>query len=131
MIEGNFNSLHPRAIKGILLFNQKEYFEAHEELEFAWRDEKNKVRELYQGILQVGVAYYHIQRRNFAGGKIMIERSAKWLAPFPNIIFDMNIQKLKFDSDIVYKTLMQLGPEKIANFNPILFKPIEFHGEDK
>jgi len=126
----NFNSLHPRAIKGILLFNQKEYFEAHEELEIAWRDEKNKVRELYQGILQVGVAYYHIQRRNFAGGKIMIERSAKWLTPFPDIIFDLNIRKLKFDSDLVYKTLLQLGPENIANFNPILFTQIEIHHED-
>ena len=129
MIDGNFNSLHPRAIKGILLFNQKEYFEAHEELEIAWRDEKNKVRELYQGILQVGVAYYHIQRRNYAGGKIMLERSSKWLASFPNTIFDMNIQKLKSDSDLVYKTLLQLGPENIANFNPILFNPIEIHKE--
>jgi predicted metal-dependent hydrolase len=131
MIDGNFNSLHAKAIKGILLFNQKEYFEAHEELEIAWREETNKVRELYQGILQVGVAYYHIQRRNFAGGKIMLERSAKWLAPFPNMIYGMNIQKLKSDSDLVYKVLMQLGPEKIANFNPILFNPIEIHGEEK
>lgn len=131
MTDGNFNSLHSRAIKGILLFNQKEYFEAHEELEFAWREEKNKVRELYQGILQVGVAYYHIQRGNFAGGKIMLERSAKWLAPFPNMIFNMDIRKLKSDSDLVYKTLLQLGPENIANFNPILFNPIEIHTEDK
>jgi len=126
----NFKSLHPRAIKGILLFNQKEYFEAHEELEIAWRDEKNKVRELYQGILQVGVAYFHIQRRNFAGGKIMIERSAKWLASFPDTTFDMNIQKLKSDSDLVYKTLLQLGPENIAKFNPILFTQIEIQYED-
>jgi predicted metal-dependent hydrolase len=30
--------LDPRAIKGIYLFNQKEFFAAHEELELAWRD---------------------------------------------------------------------------------------------
>jgi len=32
-------TLHPKAIEGLRLFNDGEYFEAHEELETAWRDE--------------------------------------------------------------------------------------------
>jgi len=127
MNDEKFGTLHPRAIKGILLFNQKEYFEAHEELEFAWREEKSELRYLYQGILQIGVAYFHIQRRNFAGGKALLERSSKWLSLFPDRIFDINLRKLKLDSSRVYTTLLQLGPERIADFNPILFSPIEIY----
>ena len=53
-------TLHPRALTGLILFNEGKYFEAHEELEAAWRDERGKVRELYQGILEAGVTYLHI-----------------------------------------------------------------------
>lgn len=123
--------LHPRAIKGIYLFNQKKYFEAHEELEFAWREEKGQIRELYRGILQVGVAYYHIQRKNFPGAKIMIERAMKWLNLFPDLIYGINLKKLKTEAEFVYKTLLELQPEKIEHFNQDLFLPIEFTPNEK
>ena len=45
--------LHPQAVYGMELFNQGRYFEAHEALEAAWRDESGPVRDLYRGILQV------------------------------------------------------------------------------
>ena len=38
--------LHPKALEGLRLFNAEKYFEAHEELELAWREEKGKIREL-------------------------------------------------------------------------------------
>ena len=54
----------PRAREGVLLFNEGQYFAAHEALEDAWREEGGRVRELYQGILEAGVVYLHIRRRN-------------------------------------------------------------------
>ena len=30
--------LHPKAIEGLKLFNEGRFFDAHEELETAWRD---------------------------------------------------------------------------------------------
>ena len=54
-------------MEGLKLFNKKKFFEAHEELEDAWRDETGEIRNLYQGILQVAVAYLHVTRRNFNG----------------------------------------------------------------
>ena len=47
--------LHPKAVEGLELFNRGHYFEAHEALEAAWREETHPVRELYRGILQAGV----------------------------------------------------------------------------
>jgi uncharacterized protein len=36
--------------EGIACFNDQRYFEAHEALETAWRNEPGQIRELYQGI---------------------------------------------------------------------------------
>ncbi len=39
-------ALHPKAIEGLKLFNEKKFFEAHEELEDAWREERRRDPEL-------------------------------------------------------------------------------------
>ena len=53
------------ALQGLQLYNQGEYFEAHEALEAAWRQDQTAGRELYQGVLQVGIAYLQIERGNY------------------------------------------------------------------
>lgn len=90
--------IDPRVVKGIQLFNQKKFFDAHEELELAWRDELEPIRNLYRGILQIGVAYFHIQRRNFTGAQKMFIRAEKWLSPYSGIYLGINIEKLKQDA---------------------------------
>lgn len=74
--------LHPEAVKGIDLFNQAEYFEAHEALEIAWREETDPRRDLYRGILLAAVTILHMQRGNFEGALKVSRRCLKWLAPF-------------------------------------------------
>ena len=54
-------------LKGIHEFNDGEFFEQHETLELLWRAETDDVRYLYQGILQVGVGFYHLQNGNYHG----------------------------------------------------------------
>jgi predicted metal-dependent hydrolase len=54
-------------VKGVQQFNAREFFECHETLEELWRAEEDLVRYLYQGILHVGVGYYHLSRGNHHG----------------------------------------------------------------
>ncbi len=124
--DNNSLPIHPLALKGIKLFNESKYFEAHEELELAWRAERGPIRELYRGILQVGVAYYHILNGNYRGGKIMIERAQKWLKLFPNICLGVDVQKLRVDADLVYRALLAKKEENINSFNPQLLQPVRF-----
>jgi len=42
------------------------------------------VRELYRAILQVGIAYYQIERGNHRGALKMLLRSVQWLAMLPD-----------------------------------------------
>lgn len=114
------------AIEGLQAFNAGQYFEAHELLETAWREEPRPVRELYRGVLQVAVGYYHIGRQNYVGALKMFARSRIWLAPFPAICQGINLERLRQDMDRVESEWVQLGPDHIADFDLTSFQPVEY-----
>jgi uncharacterized protein len=58
------------------------YFEAHEELELAWRAASAEERDFFQGLVHVAVAWYQAGRgRPVATGR-QLEKAARRLAPF-------------------------------------------------
>ena len=115
--------LHPQAIEGIRLFNAGKFFDAHEELEAAWRAEKEDVRNLYQGIIQVAVCYLHITRGNYDGAVKMYGRSLKWLKDLPDICRGVRVGKLREDAEAVMNEVQKVGAERIKEFDLSLFKP--------
>jgi uncharacterized protein len=116
--------LHPRARQGIYLFNQGKYFEAHEELEAAWKDESGNVRRLYQGILEAGVTYLHITRNNFAGAVKVYGRSMKWLKDWPETCRGVNVGQLRKDLETAITEVRRLGETRMAEFDRSLLKPV-------
>jgi len=117
-------SLHPRARQGILLFNQGRYFEAHEELEAAWKEETGRVRGLYQGILQAGVTYLHITRGNYAGAIKVYGRSMRWLKDWPETCRGVDVGQLRKDLDAAMDVVNRLGENGINKFDRSLLKPV-------
>ncbi len=69
-------------MRGLEEFNAGQYFEQHETLELVWRAELRPVRDLYRGILQIGVACLQIERGNAVGAIKLIDRATRWLQPF-------------------------------------------------
>ena len=116
--------LHSKAIEGMKLFNSKNFFEAHEELEDAWREEKGEVRNLYRGILQVAVVYLHITRRNYDGAIKVYERCIKWLKDWPDVCRGIQVGKLRGDLENVINEVRRLGRENIKGFDISLFKNV-------
>ena len=112
-------------IKGIQEFNAGAYFEQHETLETAWRAEHGPIRQLYQGILQVGVAYYQIQRRNYLGAHKMFLRATQYLNVLPDACQGVNIVQLRKDMTAAQAELERLGPDRISDFNHMFLKPIQ------
>jgi uncharacterized protein len=112
------------AIQGLEYFNAGKYFEAHEELETAWRREKGPIRELYRGILQVAVAYYHIQRGNYTGGLKMFRRCRQRLDPFPDECCGVNLARLRQDFERVERQVLALEPGADAyfSFQPVFYR---------
>src|SRR5512141_1792540 len=124
-------TLHVRAHAGILLFNQGRYFEAHEELEAAWRDEKGKVRELYQGILEAAVTYLHITRGNYPGALKVYGRSMRWLRGWPETCRGVNVEQLRRDLDAAIAHMQQLGEASIGQFDRRLLRPVIWQDESR
>lgn len=118
--------LPPKVIVGLKLFNQKKFYESHEELEDAWHAERGEIRSLYQGILQAAVIYFHITRANYEGAIRMHERCMKLLADYPDVCCGIEVGALKRDLWAVNEEVKRLGLEGIANFEYSLFKDLKW-----
>lgn len=119
-------SLHPKAIEGIRRFNEGKFFEAHEEFETAWNEERGEIRDLYRGILQVAVAYLHITRGNYDGAVKVYGRSLKWMRGWKDVCRGINVKKLRGDAEAAMREVERLGRERIGEFDAALFQPIQW-----
>ena len=114
------------AEKGLQLFNKGEYFECHEALEDAWQADASPGRELYRGILQVGIAYLQIERGNYRGAVKMLLRVRQWLDPLPDSCRGIDVAQLRMDAQRVHEMLLELGPERLSEFDQTAFKPVVY-----
>jgi uncharacterized protein len=68
--------------RGLEAIRDGRYFEAHEELEEAWRAAPPEERDFFQGLVHVAVAWYQAGRgRPVATGR-QLEKAARRLTPF-------------------------------------------------
>lgn len=116
--------LHPEAVRGIALFNDGQYWEAHEALEAAWKEERGPARHLYKGILQAGVMYLQIERGNYVGMAKMYARCKKWLRPWPPVCRGVEVEQLRADVEAAMAAAQTLGPQQLGEFDMGLLKPV-------
>jgi uncharacterized protein len=101
-------------LQGIEEFNEGRYWECHETLEALWRAEPRPVRDLYQGILQVGVGFHHLRRGNYAGAVKVLGRALVRLERLPEICQGVHIAELLAAAQTVYNRVRGLGPEGVG-----------------
>lgn len=81
----DYTEYDDRYLVGILLFNQGDFFEAHEVWEKLWLDGTGPDRSFYQGLIQAAVALCHYCNGNIRGAAKLYHTSWKYLRPFgPN-----------------------------------------------
>lgn len=69
--------------RGIALFNQAHFFDAHEVLEDVWRPARGRRRRFLQALIQVAVGLHHHSRGNLAGARSLLARGGNTLALYP------------------------------------------------
>jgi predicted metal-dependent hydrolase len=112
-------------LKGIEQFNRGEYFECHETLEDLWRAESRPVRGLYQGILQIGVALYHLRANRYRSVVTLLERGSGYLQPFAPQHMGVNVALLLAEADRCLDEVKHLGPDGLSGFDWSLIPRIE------
>ena len=109
---------------GIERFNAGDYYRSHDALEEAWMRDRGPGRDLYRGLLQVGIAYYQIGRGNYRGAVKMLLRARQWLDPLPDGCRGGDVAGLRADADRVHAALLALGPGHVAELDRGLMRPI-------
>ncbi len=68
--------------KGVLLFNHRLFFEVHEVLEVQWRQESGAEKTFFQGLIQIAVAFHHLENRNLRGALALLHDGLEKLVPY-------------------------------------------------
>jgi predicted metal-dependent hydrolase len=68
--------------RGVEFLRTGRYFEAHEELETAWRAAQPVERDFFQGLVHVAVAWYQAGRGRRIGCERQLAKAARRLAPY-------------------------------------------------
>jgi predicted metal-dependent hydrolase len=113
-------------IRGLEEFNAGQFFEQHETLELVWRAELRPIRDLYRGVLQIGVACLQVKRGNAVGAVKMIDRAEKWLQPFRPICQGIDVDRLLDDAARLRAAIEQADDDRVASINRALFPQVYF-----
>src|SRR5207344_2884824 len=93
------------------------YFEAHEELEDAWRAAPAEERDFYQGLVHVAVAWYQAGRGNRVGCERQLEKAARRLGPYAPEHLGVNVASILEEVDaaasVVAGGSLTLPPVKV------------------
>jgi uncharacterized protein len=114
--------------RGIEEFNRGEFFECHEYLEDAWMEEPGRVRFLYQGILQVGVGFYHQQNGNWRGATGVLRGGIERLREFEPETLGLDVAKLVHESERCLEELERLGRDRVREFDTARIPKVEPSG---
>ncbi len=75
----------PLFLRGLDLFNRREFFECHETLEEIWTPSRGRERLFLQALIHFAVGFHHHQRKNRLGAERQLRKGLGKLHPYlPN-----------------------------------------------
>jgi len=115
----------PEFLKGIHEFNDGEFFEQHETLELLWRATKSDIRYLYQGVLLIGVGFYHQQQGNFHGTQAKLAAGIEMLEWFAPACQTVDVSDLIARAKLCLEQVRQLGRDRLHEFDRSLIPQVK------
>ncbi len=116
----------PEAVEAVRRFNRGEFYRQHDLFEALWMAEDQPIRMLYQAVLQVGIAYHHIDGGNPRGALKMLLRAQQWLSPLPEVCQGIDVAQLRADAAAVRAELERLGEAGFGQFDRALLRPVRW-----
>jgi uncharacterized protein len=116
--------------QGIALFNERRFYEQHEVIEHEWHAERGPIRRLYQGILQVGVGFYHALNGNQKGAVLLLTDGVEKLSEFLPSALGIDTGRLVRETQSCLDSILLLGSSHIDAFDRGSIPLIHITGED-
>src|SRR5437868_4303861 len=86
-------------LEGVRLFNEGEFWHAHEQWEACWRASTEPDSTFYKGIIQAAAALVHWQRNNQRGLRRNWEKSRPRLVALPSTMNGLDLRALIAEMD--------------------------------
>jgi uncharacterized protein len=80
--------------RGIELFNEEHFFEAHEVLEDVWRDAPSAEKRFLQGLVQLAVAFHHHSTGNRVGSHSVMARALGNISSHPEGLHNLHTREI-------------------------------------
>ena len=88
-------------------------------------EEPRRVRFLYQGILQVGVGFYHQQNGNWRGATGVLRNGIERLREFEPETLGLDVGRLVSESERCLEELDRLGRDRVREFDTRLVPRVQ------
>ena len=111
-------------LKGIHEFNEGEFFEQHETLELLWRATESDIRYLYQGVLLIGVGFYHLEEDNFHGTQAKLAAGIEMLEWFAPACQTVDVADLIARAKVCLEQVRSLGRHRLQEFDRSLIPQV-------
>jgi predicted metal-dependent hydrolase len=102
----------PRYLAGIQLFNEGDFFEAHEVWEDAWMNSTGDLKRYYQGLIQAAVGLCHFCNGNLSGALKLYHSSRDKMRELTSPYLGLDLPKFWQDMETCYRELLQHDPTK-------------------
>lgn len=121
--ENEINTLFQAGLK---LFNDKNFYDAHEKWEDLWSDYYLKDRLFIQGLIQLSVSFVHLKNNNMNGAKSLLNKCKQKFEGF-DIQRGIDVKKLLISIEKVQDNYDHINSSDDFNWNlvPSLGENIE------
>ena len=92
MNEENKKNFKDSLFIALNLFNNHEWYEAHDAFEEIWNTVDGDVRQVIQGILQVSVSQFHLSKGNLNGATILLGEGLGRIKPRTKINLGIDLE---------------------------------------
>lgn len=108
------NALPAQFWDGIEQFNRREFYACHDTLEAIWMEAEEPQRTLYQGILQIAVAFYHLSNQNARGAVILLGEGMNRLRPYTAETAQIEVESLLRECLALQQMIHNTPAEELA-----------------
>lgn len=99
------------------LFNEGLFFEVHEVLEKVWLKQGDQTRPLLQGLIQIAVAFHHLENRNIKGALSLLKEGWEKTKDYRLTRFGLELDQFLQQAEACYHSLASLGGDAFDRFD--------------
>ena len=101
--------------KGISLFNESDFFSAHDFFEDCWIECDREERLFFQGLVQISVGCYHLLNQNYKGCLSQFKKGTTKLKNFRPTHRNINLEKLVNEIESLIKIVNMNSSQEDPN----------------